>query len=300
MIAPAKAGCPLCTTDARVVLGSDAFTMLRCRGCGVDFAEYGQRDVTGGEDHFTNLDRQRYDRSVGLARRRSFEKLVRRVSQYVDEGTWLDIGCSFGWLLQYVQERGYRPLGIEPSYSAAAEVQAAGLEVIEGYFPETLPEDVNCDVASLIDVLEHMEDPIRVLTQLRQRLNPGGVVLIQVPDQSCLLYRTAELLARRTGGRVDFAIRRLWLTDLDFPHRYYFTRRCLRSLLDECGFELLADWRSSIGSPWAALDRVRYYEQNSKSSTAVGLAVGAINAVDALIGHGGLLTLIAQPREVAV
>jgi hypothetical protein len=44
--------------------------------------------------------------------------------------------------------------------------------------------DQNFDVISLIHVLEHVPDPITVLTELATRLTRGGVIVIQVPDFS--------------------------------------------------------------------------------------------------------------------
>ncbi len=34
----------------------------------------------------------------------------------------------------------------------------------------------------MIEVLEHLDDPMSILEALRKRLNPGGVLVVEVPD----------------------------------------------------------------------------------------------------------------------
>jgi len=230
-------------------------------------------------------------------RLRSYEALLHRVKKHVPAGAWLDVGCSYGWLLKHVTEKGYRSEGIEPSVPAAKRASDEGLQVRTGLFPGALGKDDRFDVISFMDVLEHFENPADALEATRIHLAPGGVAVLQVPDQACWLFRLAEAMYRLSGGRISFALRRLWLDGFDFPHQFYFTRHSLALLLERSGFKIL-DWeRTPIGHPAEALDRVAYAKNSSSrlSATAVGLAVGLINAVDAACGHGGLLTMIARP-----
>jgi SAM-dependent methyltransferase len=151
-------------------------------------------------------------------------------------------------------------------------------------------------VVSFMDVLEHLPDPTLVLESASRHLGPEGVVLIQVPDQSCLLYWLARSLCRWSGGRLDFALRRLWLTDLDFPHRFYFNRRSLDRLCSGSGYEIIDWYRSPIGAPGQARDRVGYLKGKSNATLSlVSAGVATISVLDNLWKHGGLLVLIARP-----
>ena len=272
----------------------------RCGSCGFSFASHPRRSTLDCDvqDHFGGIDEEKYFRSVMATRLRSYDTLLRRVKKHVSTGTWLDVGCSYGWLLKHVSEDGYRGEGIEPSTPAAKRATDQGLQVRTGLFPAALGNAERFDVISFMDVLEHFEHPAEALEATRIHLAPGGVAVIQVPDQACWLFRLAEAMHRVSGGRVSFALRRLWLDGFDFPHQFYFTRCSLSLLLNQTGFEVL-DWqRTPIGHPAEALDRVAYAKDSGSrvSSLAVGLAVGLINAVDAACGHGGLLTMIARPR----
>jgi hypothetical protein len=140
-----------------------------------------------------------------------------------------------------------------------------------------------------------------MLAATRELLEPEGVVVVQVPDRACLLYKIAETLCRASGGRLDFALRRLWLADIDFPHRFYFSLRPLMQLFERAEYDVIDWYRSPIGSPSQALDRVGYLDSRpSWGQRAVALGVASIGIVDALAAHGGLLTLVARPRKTPV
>ena len=295
------AACRLCGEVAAWQLPKAAQGPLifRCRACGVAFASHSRKSASpADEDHFGGIDEEKYFRSVMATRLRSYSALLDRVKSQVPGGKWLDVGCSYGWLLQYVQGQGYAGEGIEPSAAAASRAEQQNLRVRTGLFPAALKDSEQFDVISFMDVLEHFENPGAALEATRERLSPGGVVVIQVPDQACWLFRVAEGMYRLSGGRISFALRRLWLEGFDFPHQFYFTRQALSLVLQQSGFEIL-DWqRTSIGHPAEALDRVAYAERGGSRlrSAFVGMSVGLLNAVDNACGHGGLLTMIARPR----
>lgn len=289
--------CPLCQADTLGPLArlGDQAIVSRCRRCGLACGEH--RAASADADHFRGIDQERYLRSVGATRLRSYDRLLREVLPLASSGLWLDVGCSYGWLLEYMQERGYQTLGLEPSPPAAIEARSRGLEIIEGLFPDAVPETIKPHVISFMDVLEHLPDPVAALTAARKQLTPGGIVVVQVPDQTCLLYQVAENLCRLTAGRSSFALARLWLVGFDFPHRYYFTQRTLSAAMRAAGLSIQRTYRTPIGDPRDALDRVAYTETGrvSLGARCVALAVAGINTVDALTGYGGLLTMIATP-----
>lgn len=291
--------CPLCLADTMqpvAQLAGDA-AIARCRNCGLACGEHRAYSVDAA-DHFRGLDLARYLRSVGTTRKRSYDRLLTEVAQFATAGAWLDVGCSYGWLLERVQEAGFQATGVEPSTAAASEARTNGLNVVEGFFPDDVPTDVKPAVISFMDVLEHLLDPVSALQAAKQKLAPNGVVVVQVPDQACLLYQLAEAMCRVTGGRSSFALRRLWLVGFDFPHRYYFTQKTLQTAMSAAGLQVLRTFRTPIGNPQDALDRVAYTQDRvSLKDRFVALAVAGINAVDAMSGYGGLLTMIASAKD---
>jgi SAM-dependent methyltransferase len=87
-----------------------------------------------------------------------------------------------------------------------------------------LPED-HFDVVTLWDVIEHVIDPQSVLERAHRLLKPGGLVVVHTID-------IESLFARLMGARWP------WLMEM---HIYYFSRRTLRAMLEQCGFEVISD-----------------------------------------------------------
>jgi 2-polyprenyl-3-methyl-5-hydroxy-6-metoxy-1,4-benzoquinol methylase len=248
-------------------------------------------------DHFTQVRMASYSRSVQVVRERSYRTLVEAVRAYVREGQWLDVGCSFGWLLQYVQTRGFDPYGVEPSPSAAQDARDRGLHVAVGEYPDVGGKAAPYQVISLIDVLEHIANPFLVLRAARRHLTPGGILVIQVPDRECLLYSTALLLSWIGGERLGGPLRRLYLQGLDFPHLFYYHDHSLKMVLEREGFQVLRRYRASIGSLDTALERVAYLEGPRKGAMVnwtLALGVCLLQVLDNMFQHGGLLVTISR------
>lgn len=90
----------------------------------------------------------------------------------------------------------------------------------------------------MLDVLEHLEDPLAGLLAARQALEEGGYLLLSVPNIGHWRI-VSELLA----GRFDYAP----VGILCITHLRFFTAASLRALLDEAGFRVEL-WRN-VGLP---------------------------------------------------
>jgi SAM-dependent methyltransferase len=89
----------------------------------------------------------------------------------------LDFGCGFGRFLEMCRLFGLDAHGVDRSHArrSGAGVQVhAELDDVPGSF----------DAITMFEVLEHLDDPMDMLRQLKSRLNPGGVMVVEVPDTS--------------------------------------------------------------------------------------------------------------------
>jgi 2-polyprenyl-3-methyl-5-hydroxy-6-metoxy-1,4-benzoquinol methylase len=138
----------------------------------------------------------------------------------------LDIGCATGEYLAYLRGLGWETRGIEFDPDAAAQARdSLRLDVITGTAESALPELPSdyFDVVTMWHVLEHLNDPHAVLTEVRRVLKPGGELLIEVPN-----YQSAWSTLLRGD----------WFP-LEYPyHQHHFTPRTLRRLLNETGFQV--------------------------------------------------------------
>ena len=105
------------------------------------------------------------------------------------EDTVVDVGCGDGPVCVYAGHRGAEVIGldIEPALIARANASMAGVParsftgIVSDADPIPLPDGV-ASVVVVTEVLEHVDDPARILSELVRIGRPGARYLISVPD----------------------------------------------------------------------------------------------------------------------
>lgn len=134
----------------------------------------------------------------------------------------LDVGAAGGSFLAVARERGYEPLGCEPSrWMCGFAREHYGLDLHPGTIFDVPVAEGSVDLLTLWDVLEHTPDPTEVLRKAHALLAPGGVLTVSVPDYG-------SLAARGLGGKWPFLLT---------VHLWYFERPTLRDMLSRTGFD---------------------------------------------------------------
>jgi 2-polyprenyl-6-hydroxyphenyl methylase/3-demethylubiquinone-9 3-methyltransferase len=109
----------------------------------------------------------------------------------------LDIGCGGGFLAEEFAALGCRVTGVDPSAASisVARAHAAARGLLIDYrvgSGEDLPvPDAAFDLACCCDVLEHVSDLDRVISETARVLKPGGLYLFDTINRT----RTSKLLA---------------------------------------------------------------------------------------------------------
>jgi len=125
-------------------------------------------------------------------RRRTARRLLNLLAKHVPSGRLLEVGCGHGLLLDEARRRGYDAEGLELSVDAARHARdALGLTVRETVLEDTALDGECYDAVLLIDVLEHLDDPVAALERAGSLLAAGGALLIVTPDPSSLTARVA-------------------------------------------------------------------------------------------------------------
>ncbi len=179
-------------------------------------------------------------------RRRTARRLLDLLGVHVPKGRMLEVGCGHGLLLDEARRRGYDVEGLELSAEAARYARDNfDLQVKEIALEEATFEGDGYDAILIVDVLEHLDDPVAALDCLCSWLSVGGALLVATPDPSSLVARVAGkrwwcyipahlcLIPRRTL-RGLLAVRGLVLVE-DIPFRLSFTLRYWLSGLSERG-----------------------------------------------------------------
>ena len=92
----------------------------------------------------------------------------------------LDVGCGDGRFLAAAVSAGFRPIGIELSWTAVGPIRGRYPVAVAGV--EALREGPQFAVVTFWDVLEHLPDPARTVRAAASVLEPGGLLAATLPS----------------------------------------------------------------------------------------------------------------------
>jgi SAM-dependent methyltransferase len=203
-------------------------------------------------------------------------------------GQLLDVGSGRGDLGLVLGEHGWRVTGVEPSREACDEANARGAPTLHGTLATVSARlDSDFDAVVFQHSLEHVAEPVDDLRLARDRLSPGGLLVVSLPN-------FGSWQARRFSSD--------WF-HLDLPrHRAHFTARGIDFLLRRAGLEPLhiGTATSADGLPMSIQYR-RFGERRYRSgfplyaSIAVTLATSPLTAIaNRAAGAGDILHAVAS------
>ena len=199
-----------------------------------------------------------HDREIALRQLRmhNFDTIVQKLSRLAPSSanTLLDVGSAHGWFLEQAMPR-FRVLGIEPDDAVSAKAAERGLPVRHGYFPDALRPEERFDVIVFNDVIEHIPDIHSALSACLDRLNQGGLLVLNLPSSRGFFYRLSKLFARlRWRGPFE----RMWQKDLPSPHVHYFDHQNLTNLVARHGFDEVETFSLPSLCTSGLLERLRF------------------------------------------
>ncbi len=170
-----------------------------------------------------------------LANEANFHRLMELGLQDVDfagrtagfprERRFLDVGCATGRLLEAMRERGWQVRGVDLCPESAAYAGSRrGVEVFPGTLEQARFASASFQAVHFSHLIEHVPSPRALLAEVRRLLQPGGLAVVTTPNVDGLQARL---------------FRGLWRSAIA-DHLTLFSVRTLRSLLEDCGFRVLA------------------------------------------------------------
>ncbi len=237
--------CPLCSEKRHKFIGNRggdfhrdklgiATRVVSCRECGLYYTNpthlplsnpYEQED-----DYFIKHNR---DWKVEYG-----AELAERVEQILGrKGRLIEPACGAGDFLLGARNRGWDVRGVEMTEIFINEARTNGLDVEFSSVEKSKYLDEKYDAIFMLAMLEHLYDPMSMLERAREALVPGGVAVINVPNE------VTSLVNLIGNFYVKLFYTKEWTVSLSPTfspfHVVGFSPRSLRTALDKTGFDVV-------------------------------------------------------------
>lgn len=207
---------------------SDAYSILRCRSCFVEFIDpfpeeegdvyrdgtYWSRKGAGATADIDSLHAKALAENMLWLKRIGAAKLAgKRV---------LDFGCGSGAFLDLIRGFAEVTVGIERDEGLAAFARARGHQIF-GSLDEASATGIKADTVVSFDVLEHLSEPLATLQSINRVLARENRLYVGVPNQ---LDKLKELVPAYLPH--FYHVEHLW----------YFDAQSLRYLFGGAGYHI--------------------------------------------------------------
>lgn len=211
-----------CTSDA-LALHDD---IVACEVCGM----VSSVPPEGGASIVRSYEQMTDD--LYLAEQQARSELFGWVLDRID-GFWvpgrrmLEVGSNVGLFLKVAGDRGWKASGIEPSrWAVTTGRERFGVDLRQGTLEDFASEEPS-DAIVMLDVLEHLYDPLADLRLLRSLLDEDGLLTVST-------INIEGFHGRVRNESWPWFIR---------PHLHYFSPKTLAWMLNVAGFEMVG-WKN--------------------------------------------------------
>jgi 2-polyprenyl-3-methyl-5-hydroxy-6-metoxy-1,4-benzoquinol methylase len=185
-------------------------------------------NFTEPNERYGNVDYS-YTSANSKTSRKHWEEFAQYIFTHLNfgESNILEIGSNDGFLLEVIQNRGHRVLGIDASDFMSNLASTRGVNSLTGIFGES--EDLILKIIEFSNlykviiannVLNHSNEPVKFVKHVKKLLSPEGIFVFEVP----YWYQT---------------IKSLHFDQIYHEHVTYFTVKSAKELLKIAGLEII-------------------------------------------------------------
>jgi 2-polyprenyl-3-methyl-5-hydroxy-6-metoxy-1,4-benzoquinol methylase/ribosomal protein S27E len=234
--------CPTCgpnTQRKSIFERRDGITFYSCLQCNIEYASprlvessllnLYEGDAWRNKLYYENWTYENWKQEKGKDYFLVQENL-KLVKFFLESGSSiLDVGCDIGLTVRALEESGYYSEGVEVSKIGSKIAKEKTKIKVQNVKLENFQSDNLFDGVLLLDVLEHLNSPIQVLTECSDNLKQGGYIFLHTPHHRGLGTRYKKFLHKK-GFKKDYK-------HFGFPeHIYSFDKKSLKAMLLKAGF----------------------------------------------------------------
>lgn len=290
--------CPVCGCgDKRTVgyRGGDAHhggeglktTIVRCLACThqypspMPFPKASLGEIYGNAAEYFERHELEEKKKTGKKLIEGFEERLGR------KGDFLDVGCGRGELIWAAKDAGWNYSGVDPSGNFIEFGRKnLGVEGKVGTIKDANFPSASFDAVAMGGIIEHLYDPVEVLSEIYRLLRPNGWLYFDAPNEDGLYMYAGNLYMRLLGK--DWVV---VLAPTFSPfHVQGFNPLSLRRIVERCDFVIREFRVFGEISPQTG--------DSSFRKTAEYQFGKLINFVGKLLGKGIYMEVWAQKREV--
>lgn len=177
----AQLPCPACRGGKATLWGSkNAYPLWRCVGCGTIWTPVGLGGGVAADHYDEHYTRTHFETSrLAVA---SLTRLVASAERFRQTGRWLDVGYGAGGLLAIAEGCGWACYGTEVSPRALEYGRKRGWVVAADAGADQRFGKGTFDVMTMIEVIEHVTAPVRLLGDAAAWIRPGGLLYLTTPN----------------------------------------------------------------------------------------------------------------------
>lgn len=230
-----KIGCASCSGGLKFYLRKNCYNLFICKRCKLiqvrpkvpakvlkDYydQEYFLKTKLSENKKFSYPD---YSKTI-VFKQSFYRAILQEIKQLKsDVKSILDIGAAYGDFVSMASRLGYLVSGIDISEHAVSQAQSRGLSITNDSVDDLLKEKKRYDLITMLDLFEHLNDPVSFLKKSKRLLNKRGYLLIITPSTKSL---SAKILGKR------------WYL-IDPPqHLFYWSDKNIKKLLLTNGFNI--------------------------------------------------------------
>ncbi len=275
--------------DRNRLVDGRMFSIMVCRSCGLGYtiprlkgaelSRYYPSTYYGLNDNL-QIEASNFSRRMRVIR-------VTRIKKYIGSGKLLDVGAGAGMFLKTAIEEGFEAEGLEISRDAAAFGKDVWkLNIRQGDFQNVQFPSNHYQVVTLSHVLEHLPNPLSAIRKLHDIIEPGGLLVISVPNFGSLQARL---------------FRARWF-HLDVPrHLFHFSPSVLSKLLESEDFVVKEinyfseehNWAGILGSIMRLSPPEELFLHKLARKTIGSALTKSVAFIESLVGRGGTFELYA-------